>query len=126
VQNSLSWLVIAGAAIAAGVRAGRVDAHPDTPRLDDATARVAYLDVTDKEVEERREAAFRFQGSAWSQQDDFHAKEREAIRSFAMSRGVSISSIVSALDRGMRERWPTRSGVLVSQRVIPCRPRLAY
>ena len=94
--------------------------------MSEAQARQAYLDVTSREADERRDAAIRFAGSAWSAQDDFHARERGMVRAVASGRHVSVSSVVSALDRGMRDGWPTAAGVLVSQRVIPCRPRLQY
>jgi hypothetical protein len=94
--------------------------------MDDTTAHLAYQDVTAKEPAERRAAALRFQGAPWSQQDDFHAKESQAMRGFSLSHHVSLSSVVRALDQGMRERWPTSPGIEVSQKVVPCRPRLMY
>jgi hypothetical protein len=82
--------------------------------------------VTSREWDFRRNAAMRFQGSPWSQQDEFHSREKGAIRVFAGAHHVSISSVVFALDQGMREHWPTQANVVVNQKVIPCRPRLAY
>ena len=39
---------------------------------------------------------------------------------------VSVGGILFALDRGMRERWPTHPDVVIPPKVVPCRPRLAY
>jgi hypothetical protein len=125
VKHVFAFFIIAGTVIAAGVRVSRVDARREQPTVDDPLAHALYAEVTDKEVEERRDATLRFQGSPWSQQDDFHAKERDLVHSVAASHGVTTSSVVDALDRGMRERWTTRAEI-VSQRVIPCRPRLEY
>lgn len=94
--------------------------------MNEHLAHEAWLEITDKEGDARQRAAYRFQGSPWSQQDDFHGSEKGAVRSFVQNHHVSLSSVVNALDRGMREKWPTHPDVVVSQRVIPCRPRLAY
>jgi hypothetical protein len=48
------------------------------------------------------------------------------VKAFATENAVSVSGVLLALDRGMREKWPTHPGVVVSPKVIPCRPRLAY
>jgi hypothetical protein len=112
-----------------GLAVWRVEHAPvrrEAATIDEGLARRAYREVTDKEPEERRAAARRFQGMLWSQQDEFHAKERQAMRNWAGAHHVTLSSVVSALDRGMRERWPVSPNVVVSQKVIPCRPRLTY
>jgi hypothetical protein len=126
VKEALPYLVIASAALTAAIRAGGAEVKHEAPSMNETLARQVYLDVTQREPEERRDAAMRFAGSAWSAEDDFHSRERALVRSLASSRRVSVSSIVYALDRGMREGWPTAEGVVVSQRVIPCRPRLQY
>jgi len=108
-------------ACALGARAPRA-----APPLSSDHAREAYLDLTDKEADERREAALHFPGSLWSQQDDFGAKEAGAVRRFTGSHRTSIGSVLLALDEGIRERWPTNPGVIVKTEIVPCRPRLAY
>ncbi len=92
----------------------------------DALAREAYFETTDREADERREAAFRFQGSPWSQEDDFFAKETNLVKRFAADHDISVGSILIALDRGMREKWPTHADVVINPKAVPCRPRLAY
>ncbi len=98
----------------------------NAPPLPGAQAREAYLELTDKEPDERWEAALHFPGSLWSQQDDFGAKEAVAVRAFANHHHVSLGSVLDTLDRGMRGHWPTHPGVVVSTAVVPCRPRLSY
>jgi hypothetical protein len=94
--------------------------------LPDAVAHEVYLETTDREADGRRDAAFRFQGSLWSQQDEFFAKQTSFVKRFAIDHRVSVGGILFALDRGMRERWPTHPDVVISPKVVPCRPRLAY
>jgi hypothetical protein len=98
----------------------------NAPALAGAHAREAYLEFTDKEAGQRREAALHFPGSLWSQQDDFAAKEALAVRRFANSRRVSVGSVLLALDKGIRDKWPTHPGVTVITKIVPCRPRLSY
>jgi hypothetical protein len=126
VRDWFSYGIVLAAWVLAVARISRVRASPETGRMSDALAHQIYLEVTDHENEDRRSAALRFQGSLWSQQDEFHSRERAAIRGSAALHRTGISSIVNVLDRGMRERWPTHPNVVVSQKVIPCRPRLAY
>jgi hypothetical protein len=99
----------------------------DTPRIQPMTLEIAhqaYRDVTSRERKMRREAAVKFPGDLWSQDDDFHERENETVRSFAGSHEVSIASVVQAVDDGMREHWPTTG--TPQGTVPPCRPRLSY
>jgi hypothetical protein len=98
----------------------------NAPAIDGARAKEAYLDLTGKEADERRDAALHFPGSLWSQQDDFGANEAGFVRRVASNRHVSIGSVLLALDEGMRERWPIRPGATVITKIVPCRPRLSY
>lgn len=95
-----------------------------TQPIDDKTAKTAYREVTSHERQARREAAVKFPGDPWSQDDDFHERESEAVRSFAGSHELRLSDVVRAVDDGMRDHWPT-SGKPNPQ-VPPCRPRLSY
>jgi hypothetical protein len=94
---------------------------PMTPEL----ARDAYRDITSRERGMRRDAAVKFPGDLWSQDDDFHERENESTRSFAGSHEVPLESVVRAIDDGMREHWPTTGGTPQAT-VPPCRPRLSY
>jgi hypothetical protein len=98
----------------------------DGAQLPDAVAHEVFLETTDREADERREGAFRFQGSLWSQEDDFFAKETSFVKSLASMRRISVGAILFALDRGIREKWPTHPDVVITPKVVPCRPRLAY
>jgi hypothetical protein len=92
--------------------------------MDDKTARDAYRDITANERHTRREAAVKFPGDPWSQDDDFHEHESEDVRKFAGSHELPLSSVVRAVDDGMREKWPTPAQP--NPKVPPCRPRLSY
>jgi len=92
--------------------------------IEEKMARDAYRDVTQRERQARREAAVKFPGDPWSQDDDFHERENEAVRAFAGSHELRLSDVVRAVDDGMRERWPTSGQP--NPKVPPCRPRLSY
>jgi hypothetical protein len=119
-----SKITIAVVLIVAVVRAATAkppDAgKPITPEL----SKQAYREITSRERTMRRDAAVKFPGDLWSQDDDLHERESEAVRSFATAHEVPISDVVRAIDDGMREHWPT-SGTPQAT-VPPCRPRLSY
>lgn len=108
-------------ACALGARSPRA-----APPLSHELAQGAYLELTDSEADERRDAALHFPGSLWSQQDDFGAKEASAVRHVASHHRTSVGSVLDALDLGIREQWPTHPGVVVTTAILPCRPRLSY
>ena len=126
VGKVLSCLVVLAAASVACWRAARASADPEVVSGDEAVARQAFNDVTSRETSERRQAALHYPGSNWSQQDDFHEQERTAILAYADSHKVTLSTVMSALDEGMRESWRPPGDVTISQRIVPCRPRLNY
>ena len=97
---------------------------PMTPEV----ARMAYRDITSRERSMRREAAVKFPGDLWSQDDDFHERESEATVSFAKGHDVAIPDVIAAVDDGMKQRWPSGlgGGSQPQATVPPCRPRLAY
>jgi hypothetical protein len=100
--------------------------HDDRP-LEEPLAHEIYFEATDREGDQRREAAFRFPGSLWSQEDDFFAKQTMLLKNLAGNEGVALGSILFVLDRGMREKWPpAHADVVISPKAVPCRPRLAY
>ncbi len=119
-----SKIIVAVVMLVAVVRvatAKPVDAgKPITPEL----SRQAYREITSRERTMRRDAAVKFPGDPWSQDDDLHERESEAVRSFATAHETSVSDVVRAIDDGMREHWPT-SGTPQAT-VPPCRPRLSY
>ena len=70
------------------------------------------------------DAALKFPGDPWSQDDDFHSREEAEARSFAASHDVRLADVLRAVDEGMRSHWPAAASP--NPRVPPCRPRLAY
>jgi len=83
----------------------------------------AFQFVTDSEQEDRDRSRHGFPGDIWSEDDDFHLAEAKRARTFAVSRSMSLSDVLAAVDMGLRARWqPTRSVVLLST-VPPCHPR---
>jgi hypothetical protein len=118
-------IAIAVVASLAMLRAATAPTPPaPTKPIDEKMAREAYRDVTNRERQTRREAAVKFPGDPWSQDDDFHEKENEAVRNFSSAHELRLSDVVRAVDDGMRERWPTP--IQPNPKVPPCRPRLSY
>ncbi len=91
-----------------------------------ASAQAFYAAAAKAEVDERKKGQGKFRGSAWSQDDDFHYAEAQFMRSYAKSHKMPMGSLLDALDRGMRDRWPTDDSPPPDQKVPPCRPRLSY
>ncbi len=92
--------------------------------LTEPQAREVYRDMTGRERSMRREAAVKFPGDLWSQDDDFHERENETVRSTASSKKIRFSDVVRAIDDGMRAHWPASGQPIAT--VPPCRPRLSY
>jgi hypothetical protein len=124
--NSTSAYVVAACILVALVRAsvGRVP-HPTGAATPDQE-RELFAEETDAEPFDRQDAARRFRGSPWSQDDDFHAKEMKRVKDFAKTHSVSISSLLDGLDEGMHKKWPTPAARTPNPKVMPCRPRLIY
>jgi hypothetical protein len=119
-------LCIALSAFSSALVRSRTHKKPAWHPLADSQAHAFYNAQMTTEATERTKAMGKFRGSLWSQDDEFHAKEGRAIRSYAKSHKLQLSATLDALDRGMREHWQTPSGESPDQRVIPCRPRLNY
>lgn len=94
--------------------------------LPDEAAQEFYLAAVEAEVESRKSAAGRFQGSVWSQDDEVHNREARFLGTYGRTHRLSTASLVDALDRGMHEHWPTPGVAPPDQKVRPCRPRLTY
>lgn len=92
--------------------------------MDDKAAHDAYRDVSSRERQARREAAVKFPGDPWSQDDDFHERENESVRAYSGGHELRLGDVVRAVDDGMREHWPTSGQP--NPKVPPCRPRLSY
>jgi hypothetical protein len=84
----------------------------------------AWRQIIAKEPSLRAEAAKKFPGDPWSQDDDFHNAELREARAFANRQGVQLGDVLRALDDGMHEHWPASPPP--QAKVPPCRPRLTY
>lgn len=119
-----------GLATWAGVAICGVAVAAPTPRQSPALAeglrREAFEAVARDESSWRDKARENFPTDAWSQDDDFAASESTRARDFANERGVSRSSVWSAIDEGIREGLAAPDGGRVRASVAPCRPRPIY
>ena len=93
--------------------------------LKEEDAQEFYAEAAEAEVVARENAAARFRGSPWSQDDEFHNKEATFVRDYSKKHRIPVASLLEVLDRGMHEKWST-VGASPDPRVIPCRPRLTY
>jgi hypothetical protein len=123
------WAFHAGWVICTVVAIVRV--HTGTVPTEVAPASPAQLpklfaDVAREEPAMRAAAAHAFPGDAWSQDDDFHAREQQRARTLAAERGVRLADVLRAIDDGIRGAWPSAPGVHPNPSVPPCRPRLSY
>lgn len=124
VRSTVPKIVLCVVTLVAVVRAATATPPDDGNAITEAAAREVYRDVTSRERSMRREAAVKFPGDLWSQDDDFHERENEQVRSLAKSKSMRFSDVVRAIDDGMRAHWP--SSVQPIATVPPCRPRLSY
>jgi len=124
VKDRAAKIVVALVALVAVGRAVFASMPAPGKPLDEAGSHDAYRDIVTRERSARREAAVKFPGDLWSQDDDFHERESEAMRSFATSRSARLGDVVRAVDDGMHERWLAVPQPIAT--VPPCRPRLSY
>jgi len=108
------------------IRAATAPTPPEAARASVATRRAAFADMANDEGSERTEAAHAFPGDLWSQDDDFHGKEQKRARTVASKRGMPLGDVLSAVDEGVRQKWPPLPRVSLKPGVVPCRPRLSY
>jgi len=99
---------------------------PQRGVADEAQRREAFRHVASDEAAERHEAAKVFPTDLWSRDDDFHQREQQRAREWAGSHSVRVGDALSAIDEGLRERWPTGASKPLVATVPPCRPRAIY
>ena len=100
---------------------------PELPApLDDAQRRDAFRWVASDETAERHEATKTFPTDLWSRDDDFHQRELVRANDWANTHHARLSDVLSAVDQGVREHWPSNIPVAPVATVPPCRPRAIY
>jgi len=119
-------VIIGGTIFAALMRAGTSRPFHLPGPASSAQAHLIYSEGAVKEPGERQEAARNFRGSPWSQDDDFHAKEKNRVKDYAKGHDLTVQSLLDGLDEGMRDHWLTPSNEQPNPKVMPCRPRLIY
>jgi hypothetical protein len=124
VRSTVPKIVLCVVTLAAIVRAATAKPLEDGKPITEPVARMVYRDVTSRERTMRRDAAVKFPGDLWSQDDDFHERENEQVRSNASGKEVRLTDAIRAVDDGMRAHWPTSVQPIAT--VPPCRPRLSY
>jgi hypothetical protein len=115
-------IVILGIAFATG-RVALAKPVENPPAAAQELKKNAFWAMAADERKMRRDAAHDFPADAWSQDDAFHNFEFKRARDIAGDKKMSLEDVLSAIDEGMRERWPRPRGVVMNPSVPPCRPR---
>jgi hypothetical protein len=121
-----AWLPFVGVCALALGRALIARAPEELPPLDDAQRHEAFRFVASDETAERREGAKTFPSDLWSRDDDFHQREGTRARDWAKSHRARLSDVLSAVDEGLRQHWPSGGPGPLIATVPPCRPRAVY
>ena len=122
----IAWLGFGAVCVAAVALAAFAPKIPTDPESDEATRKKVWYSVSSEEPSMRKSAAKGFPTDPWSQDDDFHNQEFRRVQNFASSDKVSVGSLLSAIDEGMRARWPRSPLSNPRATVPPCRPRPIY
>jgi len=99
---------------------------PAAPPHDPEAGHTAFTFFASQETPMRKEAAKSFPTDLWSQDDDFHKKERDRAMSYADSHHLPVDDVLSAIDEGLRDDWPRGGRVSLRATVPPCQPRAIY
>ncbi len=94
-------------------------------RADVAMRGELAADVAATEDGWRGQAEEAFPLDAWSQRDDFHAREQLRIRDLAASRGVPVEDVLRAVDEDLHS-IPHAASERRGARAVPCKPRPFY
>jgi hypothetical protein len=102
-----------------------------SPRLPRAAVdfekRNIAVDVASNEPGWREETAQNFPEDAWSQSDDFHAKEAKHVRALADKMGIRIEDALRAIDDDLHARQATAASPDPrGAHAVPCKPRPFY
>jgi hypothetical protein len=121
-----AWIPVAAVCAAAVVRALTARPLPSAAESDLATRHKAFRAIVDGEATMRKEGAKTFPTDLWSRDDDFHKLEWQKARDWASAQRARPGDVLSAIDEGIRERWPYGAPSPLAATVPPCRPRAIY
>jgi hypothetical protein len=123
-----SWTRVASALAASGLTALAVlttltsSGPPRPPRLAGQQRERIAASIAEREPALRSRSRAQFPGDLWSQGDAYHAHEQELVRRAAAQAGVSVGSVLDALDGWLRAHPSSDHPDSVS----PCKPRPYY
>jgi hypothetical protein len=90
----------------------------------EAERRAIWLELTKHEPQWRQEAARKFPGDAWSQQDDYSSYVVHHVLELASAHRLHYSVVYMILDEGIRRHWPGPDGKPLVAVPVPLRPRI--
>ena len=119
------FVVAATSAAIVVVRAATAPAPPPPAHATPQQMRSFAINVASQEDEWRAKAAEGFPADNWSQRDDFHGHEAQAVRDLAAGAHVPYEDVLRAVDDDLHGNGPR--GVIVrggrSANAVPCHPR---
>src|SRR2546423_811160 len=121
-RRMLAWSFFATTCVVAIGLCLIATAPADASPADAAARRDAFAEIAAQEREMRAQSAEAFPTDPWSQDDAFHAMERQRAIAFAHRRGVRVGDVLDAVDEGLRGQ--ALRGLVAT--VPPCRPRAIY
>jgi hypothetical protein len=106
-------------------RAATAPAPPPLPHATPEQMRTFAIHVASREDDWRAKAAEGFPADNWSQRDDFHGREAQAVRDLAGGAHVPYEDVFRAIDEDLH--YTGARGVAVrggrSANAVPCHPR---
>ncbi len=108
-------------------RAATAPSPPEGRAPTDLEKRNIALDVRANEIGWSEESAGAFPEDAWSQSDDFHARESKHVRAVASQMGIRIGDVLKIIDDDIHRNAAT-GGSPDPRRAhaVPCKPRPFY
>ncbi len=119
-RAAYALLLVPISAVTVRATTGAKDAPPRS--ADEAERKSMFSMIASNEPTYRREVVKDFPTDPWSQDDAFHEREFQRIRSVTSGRGVRLVDGLLGLDDGLRASRPGRYRATVP----PCRPRTIY
>ena len=109
---------------------GRAASAPSPPEQRRATPIERHniaADIRANEIGWREEAASAFPEDAWSQSDDFHARESKQVRGISGGMGIRIEDILQIIDDDLHNNKATATTPDPrGAHAVPCKPRPFY
>ena len=124
-MKALLAVIVVGCAASVAYRTATAVGPPAPRTASSAELETVAVAIASSEDEWREKALRAFAGDDWSQNDDFHARERAAVYEAAVAHGISPEEVLRGIDSSLHRR--ASSGAKVREvHAVPCKPRPFY